>query len=92
MIICHLDNCIVPIHAHKNRSEYFKVEKGIIKYKIFTEKGKMISESIVTSKNERILVPKNSFHNFEIISNYTIFREWTSGPFDKNQTKIIQKI
>lgn len=91
MIICHLNNCDVPIHAHLTKGETFKVEKGILKYNIFDEEGNLLRENNIDSNSEKIFVPKGTFHNFEILSPFAIFREWTSGPFSKNDTKTISK-
>ena len=89
MIICLLKNSNIPIHAHINKGESFKIEKGFLKYSIFDKKGNVVSENYLDSTSDKVYVPKGTFHSFKIISEFAIFREWTKGPFSRNETKII---
>ena len=89
MIICLLKDSNIPIHAHVNKEESFKIEKGFLKYSIFDKKGNVLSEKFLDSSSDKVLVPVDTFHSFKILSSFAIFREWTKGPFSKNETRII---
>lgn len=86
MLICHLKECLVPIHAHLDRDELIIVEKGEIVFKTFDYTGVILSEKSISKKSGEVLVSSGTFHNLVIRSEYVIFREFTTGPFNSANT------
>lgn len=95
MFIFHENNCHVPVHKHLNRSEIVIILEGQCKLNIFDNRGRFKKKIVLGSLNSGLPyschIPKNVFHNMEILSKNITFFEATTGPFNKKGTQYLNR-
>ena len=86
MIIVLLKDSKIGIHKHPiGKPESYHVIEGILKVKIYDEKGKIENEIILEkNKNSFLHNPGDIWHEPEAISDVVIYHEVYTGPFEKN--------
>ena len=76
-------------HKHLHKSESYHLIKGRMTITIFDDKG-IITDECLIEENDTFLfrIGKDNFHTTVPVSEYVIFHETRSGPFDKNGDSI----
>ena len=92
MFIIHTKDTIVPPHKHIGKAESFSILEGRVDVILFHDDGK-IRETIRMGYPAsglpfyyRLAVP--IFHTLAIHSDFVVFHEVTSGPFQRDKTVI----
>jgi len=90
MLIVHARDTYVRPHKHIGKSESFHIVEGTANVIIFTDKGGIrdivgLGES-TSEKNFYFRINQSYYHTLQIISEYLIFHETTSGPFNRSDT------
>jgi cupin fold WbuC family metalloprotein len=89
MIIVHGRGNYIPPHKHASKSESFHLIEGILDVVLFNDDGD-ITEIIHMNKydNDKVFyyrIPENCYHTLMILSDWLVYHETTSGPFDRQQ-------
>ena len=89
MMIIHAKGNYIPPHKHILKSESFHLVEGVLDVVLFDDLGK-ITEIIDMSinENEKVFyyrIPANCYHTLLISSEWLVYHETTSGPFDREQ-------
>jgi cupin fold WbuC family metalloprotein len=90
MIIIQTKDTYIRPHKHLNKTESFHVVDGCATMIIFNEEGNILNHYDIGNIDSemcfffRLSLPL--YHTLLIHSDYFIFHETTSGPFDPNQT------
>lgn len=90
MLIVHVRDAYVRPHKHLNKSESFHIIEGLVDVIIFDDDGK-IKEVIAmgdysSGRPFYYRLSKSYFHTLIIHSDFLVFHETTSGPFDRAET------
>jgi cupin fold WbuC family metalloprotein len=90
MLIVHTKDTIVKAHKHKNKNESILVLEGIALVKVYDNQGnikKIFKIGDYTTKYPFFYkMKKNTYHSFNFLTKFFIFKETTQGPFNKNET------
>ena len=94
MMIIHAKGNYIPPHKHILKSESFHLIEGLLDVVLFDDFG-TITEIIHMSINENekafyYRIPANCYHTLLILSDWLVYHETTSGPFDRQQMKFAQ--
>lgn len=86
MLIAHQRNCYVRPHRHRDKSETIHVVEGDALLLIYSPAGDLIEIHHIgpAASGNRFLfrTPINTFHALAIVSDWFLFHETASGPFD----------
>lgn len=91
MIIVHERGTYVPPHRHIGRSESYTIIEGRMRIVLFDEEGKIDGTVDMSTPGQggtffyRLSGPQ--FHSMLIDSEWIVFHEVTSGPFDPKTTE-----
>jgi len=91
MIIVHEKRTYVPPHRHIGRSESYTIIEGRMRIVLFDEHGGVQNTVALTPPGDggtffyRLSGPQ--FHSMLIDSDWIVFHEVTSGPFDPSTTE-----
>ncbi|MBO6948141.1 MAG: WbuC family cupin fold metalloprotein [Rhodospirillales bacterium] len=91
MIIVHERGTYVPPHRHIGRSESYTIIEGRMRIVLFDEEGKIDGTVDMSTPGQggtffyRLSGPQ--FHSMLIDSDWIVFHEVTSGPFDPKTTE-----
>ena len=90
MIVVIMKNTRVREHFHSKKSETLQVIEGLATLIIFGKKGKIKKKiKLGDYKSGRAFfykVDKNQIHTIKTHTKYFVFKETTSGPFNKRQS------
>jgi len=94
MLIAFCKNSIVPVHRHKNKTESFHIIEGFIRVLFYNDNYEMINQfkmGPIESGLPFIYRLSNSmWHTIEILSDFAILHETTSGPFVEDEMEVLQ--
>ena len=88
MYICHLKNCKVRIHKHKDFPEWLIFLKAKANILYFNKDGKETNRIQINTKNNSPIfhfIPKDIFHTLKFDDD-SFFIEVKQGPFNKDAT------
>jgi cupin fold WbuC family metalloprotein len=87
MLIVHERDAWVPPHKHLYKDESIHVVEGSAVLVTFAEEGRVI-KSVRLSKDKKFYcrVPADTYHTLLIESDWFVFHETTTGPFDRTAT------
>lgn len=90
MLIVHHREAYVRPHLHLGKSESFHVIEGTAQVLIFEDDGRIRDVLDVAPYGRGALcyyrMPERMFHSLLITSEWLVFHETTSGPFDPSRT------
>ena len=91
MIVCVHESSLIRIHRHKGKNEFYQILEGELAVKTQQLNGS-ISTSILSSEDNLIssmffIMDKGTWHTMKPLTNYAIYLELTSGPFNRNETE-----
>ncbi len=93
MIIGFQKGSEVPIHRHKNKTESFHIIEGVLDIVFYDNKEKENNRIRLGDINSGFpfiyRLSKELWHTVEIISDYAVIHEITTGPFNKNEMEIL---
>jgi cupin fold WbuC family metalloprotein len=91
MLIVHHRDVYVRPHLHTGKSESFHVVEGSADVVIFREDGRIqdVMHMGAYGSGHRFYyrMPESIYHSLLITSEWLVFHETTSGPFDRQQTR-----
>jgi len=93
IIVAHHDS-VVHTHKHpKNRPESYHIIEGELLVKIYNDNAKVIQEVLLHSNNEPRMyrIEGNIWHQPIPTSEWVVYHEVFTGPFDKNCDVIYQQ-
>ena len=90
MLIVHTQDTYVRPHKHLGKSESFHIVEGLGNVIIFSDEG-VIRDVVelgdsASGKNFYFRINQPYYHTLQIISEFIIFHETTSGPFNRSDT------
>ena len=90
MLIVHTRDTYVRPHKHIGKSESFHIIEGTANVIIFTDTGAIrdiveLGDSI-SGRNFYFRINQPYYHTLQIVSEFIIFHETTSGPFNRSDT------
>jgi cupin fold WbuC family metalloprotein len=90
MIIVHRENTYVRPHKHLSKSESFHIIEGSVDVILFDEFGEIVEiiqmGEFASGKNFYYRISSSTFHTLLIKSDFLVFHETTSGPFNRSDT------
>ena len=91
MLICFFNRSQSDVHKHLDKDEVITLIDGIVEVQIFDEEFNELENQKLTKSglHSFIRIEKGCWHKVNVVSEYTIIHEITTGPFDK--TKMIRK-
>lgn len=90
MLIVHTKDTYVRPHKHLNKSESFHVIEGSVDVIIFDEEGKIVEVvemgDFRSGKQFYYRLSDPYYHTLLIHSDFLVFHETTSGPFNRSES------
>ena len=86
MFIVHRKETYVRPHLHLTRSEGLMVLEGVADLILFTENGTITKFTRLDRENFHIRLDSGQYHMLIIRSDFFVFYEATTGPFDRDGT------
>ncbi|MBL94269.1 MAG: cupin [Magnetovibrio sp.] len=91
MLIVHEKDTYVPPHRHIGRSESYTIIEGAMRIVLFDEAGSIEDVIAMTTLDQGgcffYRLSGSQFHSMTIDSEWVVFHEVTSGPFDPATTE-----
>ena len=89
MIILQKKGTIIKPHRHPSGGETINLIYGKMKVLLMNSKGVIKKKLLMdTKKNLVYRVPGKIFHTYIIVSDYVVYHENKSGPYDRNKNMI----
>jgi cupin fold WbuC family metalloprotein len=89
MIILQRKNTVIKPHRHPSGGETIHLIYGKMNVFLMNSKGVIKKKlQMNTKKNLVYRVPGKIFHTYNILSNYVVYHENKSGPYDRNKNMI----
>ena len=89
MLIVHERDAWIPPHKHVGKDESIHVIEGSAMLIGFSESGKTESAVRIGAGGAVYTrIPSNFYHTLLIDSDWLVFHEATTGPFDRSRTKV----
>ena len=90
MIIVQDKKTLTLPHKHKQSGETINLLHGRLKVILNDKKFKIIKKYILNSKKPKIFrLPDDTFHSYDILSDYVIYLETKAGPFIRKSNIIL---
>lgn len=94
MLIGFRKGSVIPVHRHKGKSESFHVVQGILDVVFFNNQGKEIERIRLGDINSSFpfmyRLATDRWHTVDIVSDYVVIHETTTGPFRKNDMELLE--
>ncbi|MDD7985731.1 WbuC family cupin fold metalloprotein [Lentisphaera marina] len=94
MVIAFHKSTEIPIHKHRNKSESFFIYEGIVKVNFYTEDKKVLKQITLGQNGSGYpcfyRLNSDLWHNLELVTEYAVIHEITTGPFVRNETEILK--
>ena len=94
MLIIHTKDAYIRPHKHLDKSESFHLIEGVVDVVVFDDEGNITDViNMSDSSSPHVFYYRISdpyFHTLVIRSDFLVFHETTTGPFDRIQTVFAQ--
>ena len=90
MIIVQDKKTLTLPHKHKQSGETINLLHGRLKIILYDKRFKIKKKYILNSKKPKIFrLPEDTFHSYDILSDYVIYLETKAGPFVRKSNFIL---